>query len=667
MHPGEGPVEDLSSAGASPVLSALASCLSTWQHTDSWEGFIEALAPVEAAAVQAGHLALHDVCVILRRRIVELSETQASPDEEQCAVLATWPSFASAWAEVPGEARLGELLVQFLQHPMWLRALTDDEAENLRVLLGVESGAYGTASLLEVVIEDINADDQANDRANDQANDRADEQANDQANARADDGLPGFDGLSGYARIGSGSGSGRIVPDVRARMTGGDGGAEADGDTEAPVELAESVHEILRLLIGEASQIATALADIMPLATSESVDDDARRDALEHFTEQVERFNGAVELLGLEGLYRAGQRFYENIVALSTAGAALTPEVAELVVHTCTAVTEYLERPADRTAGKALTSWLTHAAWPRPADAAWAAEADALLATPIAVVEEDAGEVRAVGARPEDVSLELPDDVEKEVLDDLLRDLPGRTAELSKSIEALVTGGTSADLEAAQRTAHSVKGAAKTVGVTGVANLTHHLEDILVSLGRHGVMPGRDLGEVLILASGCLDSMGQALLGLAAPPSDALDTLQSVLDWANTIDNEGAAAFAGDTVPTAPGANADSDILTGQIQDRLGVTARAAETLREQQEFVQRLCQEMGELIEREELRVPRQRVATGEAVDAPEADRHNALRGCSRRLVDAAADARVICQSLEDYLSALTDMLCEQDHSRKE
>jgi HPt (histidine-containing phosphotransfer) domain-containing protein len=646
-HTGEGPAEDQSPASASPVQSALASCLDSWQHASSWGGFIEALAPVEAAAVQAGHLALHDVCVILRRRIVQLAETQASPDEEQCAVLATWPSFASAWAEVPGEPQLGELLVEFLQHPMWPRALSDEEAENLRILLGVESGAYGTASLLEVVIEDINTDDQVD--------------------SQRDDGLPGYDGLSGYAKLGTAvGGSGRIVPDVRARMTGG-ADHEADGDAEAPVELPESVHEILRLLIGESSQIATALAGILPLATSESVDEVARRDALEHFAEQLERFNGAVELLGLEGLYRASRRFHENILALSAAGAALTPDVAELLVHVCAAVPDYLERPADRTAGGALASLLTHAAWPRPADPSWAAEVDALLAAPIVDVAEDAGEVRAVRARPEDVSLELPDDVEMEVLDDLLRDLPGRTAELSKSIKALVSGGTSADVQAAQRTAHSVKGAATTVGVTGVANLTHHLEDILVSLGRHGVMPGRDLGEVLILASECLVSMGQALLGLAAPPSDAVDTLQSVLDWANTIDNEDAAAFAEHTAPAAPEVKPDTDILTGQIQERLGVTSRAAETLREQHEFVQQLCQEMGELIEREDPRVPQQRVTAGEAVAAPEAERRNALRACSRRLVDAAADARVICQSLEDYLSALTDMLSDQGHIRKE
>lgn len=587
-HAGEGPAEDLSPASDSPVLSALASCLNTWQHANSWGGIIEALAPVEAAAVQAGHLALHDVCVILHRRIVQLAETQASPDEEQCAVLATWPSFASAWVEVPGEPQLGELLVEFLQHPMWPRALADDEAENLRVLLGVESGAYGTASLLEVVIEDVNTDDQADGKADSQP----------------DDGLPGYDGLSGYAKLGSAvGGGGRIVPDVRASTTGGPDDHEADDrgagmepegrrpadGTEPTAELPATAQEVFLLLVGEASQIAATLVDIMPLATSESVDEGKRREALEQFAEQVERFNGAVELLGVD--------------------------------------------------------------------------------------IEDESEKRTVRAQPGDVSLELPDDVDAEMLDDLLKHLPDQTAQLSKSIKATMSDGTSEDLKTAQRVAHSIKSVANTIGVTGIANLTHHLEDVLLALGRHGVTPCRALGELLIRASDCLESMGESLLGLSAPPTDALDTLQSVLDWANTLDREGVSAITGDDMVRVPAPLVDdflrlvgeSNNLTGQIQERLSVTSRAAETLREQYEFVQQLCQEMDALIEGQDQDVAQQRAVAGEAVDALETGRHDTLRTRSRQLVEAAADARVVGRSLEDYLSALTDMLSDQGALNRE
>ena len=46
----------------------------------------------------------------------------------------------------------------------------------------------------------------------------------------------------------------------------------------------------------------------------------------------------------------------------------------------------------------------------------------------------------------------------------------------------MATGqGSVKDVERAMRAAHTLKGAANTVGVRGIANLTHHIEDILVA------------------------------------------------------------------------------------------------------------------------------------------------------------------------------------------
>ncbi len=724
-EPGDDPEAAPSPAGGhagNDVLTALSSCLSAWQQAGSWEDFMEPLASVRAAAMQAGHLALHDVCLLLLDSLVQLSETQQRPDDEQCAVLATWPSFAIAWAESPGESRLGELLVEFLKHPMWPQPLAPNEAENLSVMLGVESGEHGSESLIQATIESMDATKCA----------AAD------ADASGGGGLPGYDGLSGYAKVGTMTGGGgNIVPDVRARMTGGididevedlsagmDLGAygvademdtpagrhmvddpdrpEAEFPEHDVAELPELAHEMIHLLIMEASQIATALADIMPLATSETTPENERREALEHFAEQVERFNGAVELLGLEGLWRAGQQFHQNIIKLSAGGDALTPEVAELLVTMCTAVPEYLEHPADRSAGGALTSLLAHPAWPQPAQAQWAVEVDTLLASPVVETEEEEGEKRAVRALPDDVSLELPGDVDIEVLDGLLQDLPGQTAEFSRSVEALVSGGAPDDVEVAQRIAHTVKGAANTVGVAGLANLTHHLEDILLALGKHGGMPGRGLREMLVRAADCLESMGEALLGQGAPPVDALDTLQGVLDWANTIDDEGVAAVTGGALAAAPGVEAEREaqdaqssptpvtatsmvrvpaplvddllrlvgetiILTGQIQERLDVTAREAQNMRRQYMLVQQLGQEMEELIDLQDLSLPQQRVVRGETFDALEFDQYNELHTCSRRLVEAATDTREVGQNIEEHLSALSDMLSDQSRLNRE
>ncbi len=894
--PSRGRPSPLDDSAAGDVPTALFACLTAWQQADSWGGFIQALVAVKTAALQAGHLALHDVCIALHERIEQISAAHERPDDEQCAVLASWPSFALAWVESPGDRRQAELLVEFLRHPMWPQPLDADEAESLHAMLVVERGEHGSESLIQAVIEDMDSPDDESDAPPGGAfgKETADDDAGDA------DGLPGYDGLSGYAKIGTAlPGGGKIVPDVRACVASGlvdgeveDLSAELDLGMATPVdepesppraetqsrepvipesappeseaadlahvesELAESVFEALgasdamqsdatepghvdpvfdaftfdasafappepaeppepdadqaafvefedvepafdasafdapeptepdtgqipriaseqvgpafealepterapadtepldtaldetalaehgergeddetqerfeeegadvlhagdkpgalpdgasemiELLISEASHIATVLGDIMPLAIAEDAHASERREALQHFAEQVERFNGAVELLGLEGLNRAGQHFHRNIHLLAEGSEALRPELAELLVHVCAAVPEYLENPADPASAAALTALLADACWPQPAQTDWSAETERLLASPVVDFEDEEAEQRAVTALPEDVSLELPDDVDTEVLDGLLQDLPGQTAEFSGTVASLTSGGTVHDVELAQRIAHTVKGAANTVGVVGLANLTHHLEDILLALGKHGVMPGPGLSEVLVRASDCLESMGEALLGQGAAPEDALDTLQSVLDWANTIDSRGIEAVAGEAMPVSQtdtsqraeheeASNAaavtatpmvrvpaplvddllrlvgETIILTGQIQERLEVTSRETQNLRKQYTLVQQLGQEMEELVDLQDLNLPQQRVVNGEAFDALEFDQYNELHTCSRRLVEAATDTKEVGQNIEEHVSALKDMLSDQSRLNRE
>ena len=73
-------------------------------------------------------------------------------------------------------------------------------------------------------------------------------------------------------------------------------------------------------------------------------------------------------------------------------------------------------------------------------------------------------EARPAQAAPEDVTLALPDDVNTELLDALIQELPGRTQTFSEAIQNLIAGGSLEDVNVAQRTAHTLKGAGNTVG-----------------------------------------------------------------------------------------------------------------------------------------------------------------------------------------------------------
>ena len=165
---------------------------------------------------------------------------------------------------------------------------------------------------------------------------------------------------------------------------------------------------------------------------------------------------------------------------------------------------------------------------------------------------------RATAASAADVSLTPPEGINAELLDGLLQELPVQTSAFTAAIGNLAGGhGSLNDIEVAQRAAHTLKGAANTVGIPGIANLTHHLEDILMALGGAERLPDAGMADLLIEAGDCLEDMNEAMLGLAPAPTDRLQILQRVLDAANRIDQHGLDAVLPASMPAPQAAPAE--------------------------------------------------------------------------------------------------------------
>lgn len=131
-----------------------------------------------------------------------------------------------------------------------------------------------------------------------------------------------------------------------------------------------------------------------------------------------------------------------------------------------------------------------------------------------------------------DVSIRIPDDVSPKLLTTFQQELPESTSALSQRIQKLFDKkATLDDISEARRVAHTLKGAANIVGVIGIANITHYLEDILEFLVKKGGLPSSELTSVLIEATDCLEIMAEAALGMLEPPPQALQVLESLLDW----------------------------------------------------------------------------------------------------------------------------------------
>lgn len=317
--------------------------------------------------------------------------------------------------------------------------------------------------------------------------------------------------------------------------------------------------EILAVLADEVTEAGDVIkASSARLAAA--ADAAAFRDAVEPYGEQVERIKAVSGALGLAGLQRVCTFITHNLAALGTGGIAL-PGRRALFEHWPQLVLGYLRAPRDGVYSRELGETFRRPEWPHPLDAAAAEELEQALLT-FGDTEDDAASasVRETAARPEDVALEIPEDVNRKLVDAFLTEGPQQAGEYSALIQRIVRGeGWSDELSECRRLVHGLKGSANTVSLRGVAALCHHVEDILEHLAKNSLLPQGPLARLLVKVADTLEMMFEALLGTGEAPADAQAVLQSVLDVVNRID-QGEYDFAASAVPdAAAGAAVDAD------------------------------------------------------------------------------------------------------------
>ncbi len=280
---------------------------------------------------------------------------------------------------------------------------------------------------------------------------------------------------------------------------------------------------------------------------------------------------------------------------------------------------------------------------------------------------------RAVAAG--DLDLVPAADVIPAVLEDMLRALPTHSEALIVAIAEIGSNRDDVSSEAidrAKRIAHTLKGDANTVGIRGLANLTHAMEDILVEIGRRGATWPREVLAVLAEAADSAASMADHLLGRAAPPSDAIDVLTRVYAVADALErDEPLPAFAiGAPASAAPAAaqpastetaettieeyvtlprsvmdrllrlTAESIALGTQLQSALASTAESRMAVGDELAQAVSAASQLDEQVSFRELALADKR-RNQIAVDPAELDEYNELYVISRRVQETAADAR--------------------------
>ncbi len=501
-------------------------------------------------------------------------------------------------------------------------------------------------------------------------------------------------------------------------------GPELEADESASPELVEPTvgsdlarQELLDILRAEIEQIGADADEILTLASAADSPSAARNEALAGYAEQIERLGDASASIGLSGLRQVCAGLQANLNLLAARNDLLTADQQTVLAMWIAPALAYLSAPNDRSASATLARCLEDHRWPQPLPATEVNPLIELLVAAKLATEEEGAEARQREARPEDVSLELPTDVNPELLDGLLRELPGQAADFSAAIQRLATGeGQLEDVKVAQRIAHTLKGAGNTVGVRGIATLTHQIEDILQALSKQGALPTRPLADTLQNAADCLESMSEALLGIGSPPTQARSVLQEILDWANRIDQTGIPAA--EDLPTPPAARleptiltepasssfesaptpepaptaaqtapapeatlrvpahlvdnllrlvGESIILTGQVQERVRRTITQTRTVMTQNRLFQQLTAELEQLVDIRNVSSPLSKSLQRGDFDPLELEQYNELNTLTHRLVEAATDTREVSRVIEENLATLDALLVDQGRLHRE
>ncbi len=477
-----------------------------------------------------------------------------------------------------------------------------------------------------------------------------------------------------------------------------------DESADTHQELDRMQQEVVDLLRSELTDIVAAQREILEKLTDE--DQNTRTERLDLQSNQLERIVNACDLVGLDGVSMAVSQIAANVAEMDVASAPLSTTDQALVIDWPIHVLRYFDESFSHKSIGLLLQLLKRTEWTFPLALEEAGTIEDLLRNATITLEEADTAPRQTEARIEDLSLAIPGDVNREILDSLLDELPDHTAEFSATIQSMISNRFVSDIELARRIAHTVKGSCNIVGISGLANMTHQLEDILDELALHCVVPVDKLAIMFLDAADCMESMVEAVLGLGESPSEALPVMQSILDWANHIDNQGidgitvAAAAPGSSAtaetfesvsqdqpeiakesPESPTETANDAVLriraslvdellrlageniisTGQVRSHLGDVQESMHKLDTQNQFLSSLVGELEQLVDVRGIVSKQQRISDGE-LDDLELERYNELHTSTHRLIEAVIDNIEFTKTVNHNLKALEDVAVVQE-----
>ncbi|MFO7594060.1 MAG: response regulator [Pseudomonadota bacterium] len=652
---------------------------------DSVAGMAEEVAGISFVAEQMELAGLQRVCLWLEENIEQLRGSDAV-GEAELELLSRFPALASDYLASPVDIAAAKALIEYMQADKWPHPIRGDEANNMLFLLqdgdkdhapameGKTPTKENLASFEQYPLEQKPVEQSQEKNPLDEIAQQSVQEEPQPEQAES---------------VGNDPVSEEEVQQMSEK-------ADPLPDEQFSAEIQSIDSEFITLLVQEFKSMREDLSELLDEALKPELTQEERKKALEHYAEIIQRIGGASQTVGLLALKEYLYALERRIRRAASVG--LTTLQSERLMLLPGSLQAYLEASDDQSTCEGLIDLLRGDTWPDPPGNSYINALVRGLSMVQLVEGASDAEPRQTQANAQDVELALPDDLNQELLDGLLQEIPVHTSEFSGAIQRLVEGvGTLEDMDIAKRAAHTLKGAANTVGVKGIANLTHHVEDILVALSKHGVLPKQALAEMLSNSGDCLEAMGEAVMGTGPEPEDAVEVLQSVLDWANRIDREGipsddtegerlkpkAEDKKSEQADSKAGTEVQSDVMvrvsaslidellrlmgetvisTSQVRERLRRLVQQNNNMRQQNQFFLQLANDLEELVD---LRSSISEIGAKERddeFDPLEFEHYSELHTVSRRLIEAATDAGEMSRDSEYELDELTELIEVQE-----
>ncbi len=428
-------------------------------------------------------------------------------------------------------------------------------------------------------------------------------------------------------------------------------------------------------------------------------------DLIDDFQTAVSKLSNVSEIAGYNGLKLSSALIVDNLESMKKSAVEGWSDQIELLSDWYNLTEGYLLHPEESDYSQKLVLLHCSQDWLNPIEEAKAVELNDQFQQTVVQNEDLDDHQRLANASEEDVSIQFPDDVYPDLLESLLQEMPELTMQLSQAIENLMHGGQIEDLMDAQRAAHTLKGGGNTVGIKGIANISHYLEDILIEFSTASLLPGPIVLKTLVRAVDCLEEMSDALSQQGSAPVDSLQVLQEVLDLVVTIDNEGIESYKFDQdnnvahvtqqdeaieplldqddhqsephkEETEPLVRVPVSVLdkllqfsnemmiaNGRLNQQLKQAMDKNRLMQHQFDLIYELGLELEEIVDIKNLELYKEksRLDNYSDFDSLEMEQYNELHSCTHKIHEAATDMKQLGTNFKQELNEIDNLLVEQ------